>query len=66
MHPYPYLYEKALVERRRDLEHEAEQRQLLVRLPRPRSLSRQVAHDLGVLLVKLGMWLKQRGEAAEG
>ena len=50
---------------RQDLLREAPQQRLVARLSRRRSLSRQVAHDLGVFLIKLGMWLKQRGEAIE-
>jgi hypothetical protein len=66
MVPNPYLYEKALVERRQDLQREVERRRMLARLPRRyRGMSRQVARDLGVLLVKLGMWLKERGEVVE-
>lgn len=66
MDPNLYLHGKALAEHRWDLQREMEQRRMLARLPRRhRSMSRQFAHDLGVLLVKLGMWLKQfeqRGE----
>jgi hypothetical protein len=59
-----YLSEKLAEAHRQDLLCEAAQ-QLVARLPRRRSLSRRVAHDLGVFLIKLGMWLKQRGEAVE-
>lgn len=60
-----YLSEKLAEAHRQDLLREAVQQRLVARLPRRRSLSRRVAHDLGVFLIKLGMWLKQRGEAVE-
>jgi len=50
---------------RQDLLREAAQQQLVARLPRRRSLSRRIAHNLGLFLIKLGMWLKQQGEAVE-
>lgn len=59
MAPNPYLYEKALEARRQDLRHEAEVRRLLAQLPKRRSMGRRAAGKLGVLLVKLGMLLKQ-------
>jgi hypothetical protein len=59
MTPNPYLYEKALEVRRQDLRHEAEVRRLLARLPKRRSMGRRAAGKFGVLLLKLGMWLKQ-------
>jgi hypothetical protein len=54
-----HLYEKALEVRRQDLRHEMEERRLLAQLPKRRSISRRAAGKLGVLLLKLGMWLKQ-------
>ena len=54
-----HLYEKALESRRRDLRHEMENRQLLAQLPKRLNMSRRVAGMLGVLLLKLGMRLKQ-------
>ncbi len=54
-----YLYEKALEVHRQDLRHEMEVRRLLARLPRRTGRSRRVAGKLGVLLLKLGAWLKQ-------
>ena len=58
--PMYYLYEKAREARFQELRHEMEKRQLLARLPRRRrSLGRYTAGKLGVLLLKLGMWLKQ-------
>ena len=59
MAPNPYLYEKLLEARRKDLRHEAEVRRLLAQLPKRRSMGRRAAGKLGVLLVKLGMLLKQ-------
>jgi hypothetical protein len=59
MAPNPYLYEKLLEARRQDLRHEAEVRRLLVQLPKRRSMGRRAAGKLGVLLLKLGMLLKQ-------
>ncbi len=60
-----YLSVKLAEAHRQDLLLEAAQQRLVAHLPRRRSLSRRVAHDLGVFLIKLGMWLKQRGEAVE-
>lgn len=54
-----HLYEKELEMRRRDLHLEMEKRQLLAQLPKRLNLSRRAAGKLGVLLLKLGMWLKQ-------
>jgi hypothetical protein len=54
-----HLYEKELEMRRRDLLHEMEKRQLLAQLPKRLNMSRRAAGKLGVLLLKLGMWLKQ-------
>ena len=63
---YNYYYSEKLAEaHRQDLLREAAQQRLVARLPRRRSLSRRVAHDLGVFLIKLGMWLKQQSEAIE-
>jgi hypothetical protein len=58
--PIMYLYEKAREVHYQELLHEAEKRRLLARLPRHRrSLSRRAAGKLGILLLKLGIWLKQ-------
>jgi hypothetical protein len=55
-----YLYEKAWEVHYQDLLRETEKRRLLARLPRHRrSLSRRTAGKLGILLLKLGAWLKQ-------
>ena len=54
-----HLYEKELEMRRRDLRHEMEKRQLLAQLPNRLSMNRRAAGKLGVLLLKLGMRLKQ-------
>jgi len=63
---YNYYHSEKLAEaHRQDLLREAAQQRPVAQLPRRRSLSRRVAHDLGVFLIKLGMWLKQRGEAVD-
>ena len=63
---YNYYHSAKLAEaHRQDLLREAAQQRLVADLPRRRSVSRRVAHDLGVFLIKLGMWLKQQGEAVE-
>ena len=59
MGPNTHLYEKALEVHRQDLRHEAEVRRLLAHLPKRRSMGRRAAGMLGILLLKLGMWLKQ-------
>ncbi|HEY6287624.1 MAG TPA: hypothetical protein VIX20_18285 [Ktedonobacteraceae bacterium] len=53
------LYEKEFEMRRRDLQREMEKRQLLAQLPKRLNMGRRAAGKLGVLLLKLGMWLKQ-------
>ena len=60
-----YNSEKLAEAHRQELLSEAAQQRLVAGLPRRRSLSRRVAHDLGLFLIKLGMWLKQQGEAVE-
>ena len=55
-----YLDEKVRQAHYQDLLREAEKERLLAQLPRHRrSLSRQAAGKLGVLLLKLGTRLKQ-------
>lgn len=54
-----HLYEKELELRYRDLRSEMEERQLLAHLPKRLNMGRRAAGKLGVLLLKLGMWLKQ-------
>ena len=61
-----YYHSAKLAEaHRQDLLREAEQQRLVARLPRHRSLSRRIAHNLGIFVIKLGMWLKQQGEVVE-
>ena len=63
---YNYDNSNKMVEaHRQDLLREAAQQRLVAQLPRRRSLSRRVVHDLGIFLIKLGMWLKQQGEVVE-
>jgi hypothetical protein len=64
MGPNAYLYEKALEVHRQDLRHEMEVRRLLARLPRRPGPGRRVAGKLGLLLLKLGAWLKQMEQPA--
>lgn len=60
MVPNLYLYEKAREAHYQDLLRETEKRRLLARLTRHRrSMSRRAAGKLGILLLKLGTWLKQ-------
>jgi hypothetical protein len=55
-----YLDEKVRQAHYQDLLREAEKERLLAQLPRHRrSISRHAAGKLGVLLLKLGAWLKQ-------
>jgi len=54
-----YLYEKAREAYYHDLRREMEERRRLSLLPQRRSMSRRTAGKLGVLLLKLGTWLKQ-------
>jgi hypothetical protein len=55
-----YLDEKVRQVHYQDLLREAEKRRLLAQLPRHhRSISRYAAGKLGLLLLKLGAWLKQ-------
>ena len=63
---YNYYHSAKLTEaHRQDLLREAAQQRLVAQLPRRRSLSRRVVHDLGIFLIKLGMWLKEQGEVVE-
>jgi hypothetical protein len=55
-----YLVEKVRQAHYQELLREAEMRRLLAQLPRHQwSRSRYAAGKLGVLLLKLGAWLKQ-------
>ena len=55
-----YLDKKVQQAHYQDLLREAEKRRLLAQLPRHhRSISRYAAGKLGLLLLKLGAWLKQ-------
>ncbi len=55
-----YLDEKVRQAHYQDLLREAEKRRLLAQLPRRRhNISRYAAGKLGLLLLKLGGWLKQ-------
>ena len=55
-----YIDEKIRQAHYQDLLREAEKRRLLAQLPNHhRSISRQGAGKLGLLLLKLGAWLKQ-------
>ena len=55
-----YLDEKVRQAHYQHLLREAEKERLLAQLPRHRrSISRQAAGKLGLLLIKLGAWLKQ-------
>ena len=60
MGPNTYLYHKAYEAHSQDLLREAEKERLLAQLPRHRwSMIKRAAGKLGVLLLKLGAWLKQ-------
>ena len=62
-----YLYEKAREEQYHDLQREMAKNRSLAHLPQSRlSRSRRVAGKLGVLLLKLGAWLKQLEQAQMG
>ncbi len=61
---YDYLHKMAEAHHQ-DLLREAERQRLVAPLLRSRSLSMRVAHDMGLFLIKLGMWVKQRGDAVE-
>ena len=55
-----YLDEKVRQAHYQELLREAEKSRLLAQLPRQRrSVSRDAAGKLGLLLLKLGVWLKQ-------
>ena len=54
-----YLYEKAREVHYQELRRLMEQRQLLARQQHRRSLGRRAVGLSGVLLLKLGAWLKQ-------
>ena len=54
----PMFYSLLIQARHEDMLREAERLRLLARLPR-RNMSRRAAGRLGILLLKLGTWLKQ-------
>jgi len=61
-----YLNEKLAKAYRQDLLREADQQRLVAQLPEQRlNLGKRVVYGLGVLLVKLGMWLKQADQLRE-
>jgi hypothetical protein len=60
MGPHMYLYGKAQEAHYQDLRREVEKSRLLAHLPRNRkSISRYAAGKLGMLLLKIGTWLKR-------
>lgn len=59
MGPHMYLYERAREAYYCDLRCDMEGRRRLFLLPQRRSMSRRTAGRLGILLLKLGTWLKQ-------
>jgi len=59
MNPHMYLYERAREVYYHDLRREMEESRLQALLPPHQSMSRRTAGRLGMLLLKLGMWLKQ-------
>jgi hypothetical protein len=59
MGPTMYLYEKSREAYYHDLRRQMEEKHRLSLLPQRRSMSRRAAGKLGVLLLKLGTWLKQ-------
>ena len=54
-----HLYEKALAAHYDDLRLEMEKRRILIRPPKGPNPGRQAAGKLGLLLLKVGHWLKQ-------
>ena len=51
---------------RQELQRGMEQRRLLAKLPKQRrNMGKNAVYELGVLLVKLGMWLKQIDQLRE-
>ena len=66
MAPNYYLYEKVAVARHQDLLREAELKRLAAKRPEQRrNLGRNALYRLGVLLVKLGMLLKESNQPGE-
>lgn len=59
-----YIYEKLAAARHEELRHEMERSHLLASLPRQRT-GRHVIASFGILLVKVGMWLKQLERSGE-
>ena len=61
-----YLDQKLAKAYRQDLLREAEQQRLVAQLPDQRPhFGKRAVYGLGVLLVKLGMWLKQANQLRE-
>ena len=66
MAPNNYLNQKLAEAYRQDLLREAEQQRLVAQLPTQRpNLGKKAVYGLGILLVKLGMWLKQVDQLRE-
>jgi hypothetical protein len=59
MSPHMYLYERAREAYYHDLRRDMEERRRLSLIPQRRSVSRRTAGRLGMLLLKIGTWLKQ-------
>ncbi len=64
MDPNMYLYEKLVAARHEELRREVEQYRMLAGLPRQRTGQHAIA-SFGVLLVKVGMRLKQLERSGE-
>lgn len=54
-----YLYEKMREAHAQDLLREAEKEHLLAQLPKQPGPGRHIAAQLGIVLLRLGTWLKQ-------
>jgi hypothetical protein len=64
MGPNMFLHEKALEMHCQDLRQEMKKMRLLARLRRRPGRGRRFAGKLGLLLLKLGAWLKQLEQPA--
>jgi|GraSoiStandDraft_27_1057306.scaffolds.fasta_scaffold1219410_1 hypothetical protein len=64
MNPNMYIYEKLAAARHEELQHEMERSRMLASLPRQRTGQHAIA-SFGILLVKVGTWLKQLERSGE-
>ena len=59
---HPYLYEKSIVERQAQIQHDIQQSRMLAHMGHRRTLVRHTVGRLGTLLIELGSQLQRIGQ----